>query len=65
MTDKILNFPAPRSEFDAINEARLTDEERAAIRAALATEYSRKRESEEAARQQPRAISAEAFADRV
>lgn len=65
MTDKILNFPAPRSEFDAINEAHLTDEERAAIRAALATEYSRKRESEEAARQQPRAISPEAFADRI
>ena len=37
MFDKVLQFPAPapRSEFDAINAAYMTEEEAAAARAAL------------------------------
>lgn len=65
MTDKVLNFPAPRSKFDAINEAHLTDEERTAIRAALDHQYSEQRAREAAARETARTMSPEAFAARI
>ena len=65
MTDKILQFTAPRSEFDAINEAHMSEEERAAVRAALDHTYNQQRAREDAARQQPREMSPDAFAARI
>lgn len=67
MFDKVLQFPAsaPRSEFDAINAARMTEEEAAAARAALEHHYSQQRAREDAARQQPRELTPEQFAARI
>ena len=67
MFDKVLQFPAPapRSEFDALNEARITEEEAAAARAALEYHYSQQRAREDAAREQPRELTPEQFAARI
>lgn len=67
MFDKVLQFPAsaPRSEFDAINAACMTEEEAAAARAALEHHYSQQRAREDAARQQPRELTPEQFAARI
>lgn len=67
MFDKVLQFPAsaPRSDFDAINAARMTEEEAAAARAALEHHYSQQRAREDAARQQPRELTPEQFAARI
>lgn len=67
MFDKVLQFPAaaPRSEFDAVNEDYLTEEERAAARAALDHHYSQQLAREDAAREKPRELTPEAFAARI
>ena len=67
MFDKVLQFSAsaPRSEFDAINAARMTEEEAAAARAALEHHYSQQRAREDAARQQLRELTPEQFAARI
>ena len=67
MFDKVLQFPAPapRGEFDALNEACITEEEAAAARAALEYHYSQQRAREDAAREQPRELTPEQFAARI
>lgn len=65
MANNILQFPAPLSEFDALDEARMQEEERAAIRAALEDQYSAQRRCEDAARERPREVTPEQFAARI
>lgn len=65
MKSNILSFPAPCSEFDALDAARMTEEEAAAARAALEYHYNQQRAREDAAREKPRELTPEAFAARI
>ena len=65
MPANVIPFPSRRSEFDAVSEDWLTPEERAEAIANLAARYAEDTARENAARNNAREISPEAFAARV
>lgn len=65
MKNNVIQFPAPVSEFDAISENAMTDEQREAIREGIRQQYAAQQAKEDAHRGNAREISPETFAARL